>query len=264
MNSDELKAAHDDLVCAFHAHVFPCYLRMRAAMGRTFAVCGFGASAVSEGEPSYQEARSFAGRMARAGIPVVAGGPYTVDGHGRGIQHALHLGAYHVDPRMSIGCELVVPAWGAPAIVPCEPNLLNPDLLVTRLPTMIALSSCFVAFGRAAFGTDLERALVAQLLWFVRTLPVGGVPDHLVAGSAALGHGFVPRLALVGDAYDYTREKLRSWIGAGLVRPEVVDEKQGIYTHLPDARAAGDFVLAERARHREALDASGAEANNGR
>lgn len=253
MDPHELKLAHRALAEIFVAQVLPAYRRIRAAMGSTFAVCGFGASNVPETSEAYQAARRFAARMAREGIPVVAGGPYTVGGRGRGIQHALHEGAHEVEPRMSIGCELLVPAWGEPEIIPCEPNLRNPDLLVTRLPTMLTLSSCFVAFGRAAFGTDLERAVVAQLLWLVRSVSAGGVPEGVFPGHAALRCGFVPKLILVGDAYDYVRQKVASWAEAGLIPEDAGRDERSVYTFVRDERAAEELVLSERQRFRDTL-----------
>jgi len=183
----------------------PLYRRMRRAAGYVFRCCGWGSSAVASTDVMYTDAVLFAASLAREGVPVIAGGPYVENGQGRGIQHALHEGACSVHPAMSVGCELVIPAWEFSEAKQYGQSLRCHDF-GSRLTTMSVLASVYVCFPRFGFGTDFERSYYTQMVHLIYSLTASDLPEDVFMGPLSLQLGCVPRLVLIGDSYEYVQD----------------------------------------------------------
>jgi len=234
----------------------PLHDELRQAAGYEFRCCGWGSSRVSKSSPSYRHAFDFAVLLAREGIPIISGGPYTAGGEGRGIQHALLEGAHSVDPSMAIGCELVLPAWGTPSDVPCGYNYQSEDF-GTRLRTMSILATSYVCFPEFGFGTDYERAFFSQMIWLIHRHSANNVPKSIFSGPLSLELGHVPKLVLIGSSYRYVTMMLEEMVHQGSVTTTMCDLERKLFLFAKDFRQAVECVRAERSRWVEILGDQG-------
>ncbi len=107
--------------------------------------------------------------------------------------------------------DLYIPEWGTGASgriyhnsVSPEKNDSNPvgfyiqaETLEDRMKYMEILAQVFIAFPVFGFGTDLERARMAQILYFLHTLKEQ-IPESIFPGSRAFREfGLFPKLCVL-------------------------------------------------------------------
>lgn len=249
------------------------YIRFREATSLEFRVACWGSvsSVMMEGHQDYADIKTFTGKLAQQGIPIVAGGPYMENGHGVGVQHAAHQGAFEVDRALSIGIDLHVPEWGTgengriyrwekpdPEKDKCSPvgYYIKAETLEDRMMFMEILSQIFIGFPTFGFGTDFERARMGQILYYIKTLKAG-IPESIFAGTRAFREfGIHPKIVLIGP-YDYCRTLVDQIANTDATRAWVHSDDCGIFMFCKDIDSAKQFILKERDRWRETIIVAG-------
>jgi len=249
------------------------YIRFREATELEFRVACWGSvsSIMVESHQDYVAVKTLTGELAQQGIPIVAGGPYMENGHGVGVQHAAHQGAFEVDPTLSIGIDLYVPEWntGENGRIykwekldtkrdKCSPvgYYIKAKTLEDRMMFMEILSQIFIGFPTFGFGTDFERARMGQILYYIKTLKAG-IPESIFAGTRAFREfGIPPRIVLIGP-YDYCRTLVNQIASTDVTRAWVQNDDCGIFMFYKDIESAKQFILKERDRWRETIIVAG-------
>nr|VFJ89581.1 MAG: hypothetical protein BECKLFY1418B_GA0070995_101619 [Candidatus Kentron sp. LFY]VFJ93994.1 MAG: hypothetical protein BECKLFY1418A_GA0070994_10364 [Candidatus Kentron sp. LFY]VFK23864.1 MAG: hypothetical protein BECKLFY1418C_GA0070996_11584 [Candidatus Kentron sp. LFY] len=254
------------------------HARFRDATSLEFRVCCWGSvsSLMVEGHPHYTAVTNFARELAGEGIPIVAGGPYMERGHGVGVQHAAHRGAFSVHPDLSIGIDLHVPEWGGgthgriyrrqssdgewDTEMPVGFYIMA-ESLEDRMMFMEILSQVFIGFPVFGFGTDFERARMGQILYFIETLREK-IPESIYVGTRGFREfGIRPRVVLIGP-YDYCRALVEHIAESDATRAWVNGDERGIFIFRENMESARRFILDERTNWRKTILAAGGIPNN--
>jgi predicted Rossmann-fold nucleotide-binding protein len=253
------------------------YALFRRSTSLMFRVACWGSvsSIMTEKNKEYQSVKNFSKTLAQKGIVIVAGGPYMEQGCGVGVQHAAHQGAFEISPEHSIGIDLYIPEWGTGASgriyhnsVSPEKNDSNPvgfyiqaETLEDRMKYMEILAQVFIAFPVFGFGTDLERARMAQILYFLHTLKEQ-IPESIFPGSRAFREfGLFPKLLLIGP-YNYCRSLADEIANTDESRAWVRDENNGIFVFRSTMEEGKVFIEEERQRWRDEILAAGGAPQN--
>lgn len=265
-------------ICDANAMKTREYVRFRDATSLEFRICCWGSvsSIMVEGSQDYMAVKNFTRELAREGIPIIAGGPYRENGHGVGVQHAAHQGAFEVHPDLSIGIDLHVPEWGggshgriyrreAPDMERDRKSpvgfYLMAETLEDRMMFMEILSQVFIGFPVFGFGTDFERARMGQILYYIDTLKEE-IPETIFVGSRGFREfGVRPRVVLIGP-YDYCRTLVNHIADSDATRAWVGDHDHGIFVFRESIESAKRFILDERHRWREAISSAGGVPGN--
>jgi uncharacterized protein (TIGR00730 family) len=198
--------------------------------GDRYRVAIFGSARLGPGQPLYDEVRSLAERLSRAGCDLVTGG-------GPGLMQAANEGAQAGDPedeRDSVGIRIDLPfEQGANPFVE---KLYTHRTFFSRLHQFVRLSNAYVVVP-GGIGTTLEMLMVWQLLQVrhLRDVPlvlvgrmwrglVEWATTHMTRGGVPLASVEDVRLPTcvdgVAEAAEVVEAHRGRWLEARSRRPE--------------------------------------------
>lgn len=216
------------------------------ASGYWFRSAVFGSARLGPVSQDYQDARWLSRFLAEQGIDVVTGG-------GPGIMEAAHVGANEGNQR-SYSCSLKLPKEKSNGLAHLD---FESEDFATRLQIFGILCCSYVCVA-GGFGTDLERAWVAQHIQILKDM--GGIHTHpgLYPKNPSVRLGFKPTLTLVGDPWKAVNGMLDHMERQKTINPE----DRSIFRVVDTVREAAVLVLEDRVAWREQLAIHGAEPKN--
>jgi predicted Rossmann-fold nucleotide-binding protein len=188
-----------------------CQSNFADGEGHFFRSVLFGSARREQEEPGYILARNLANMLAKEGIDIVTGG-------GPGIMEAANRGALEaaVNGNQKNGRSI-----GVPLRLPLEQtgnSYLSSEFFTEDFPFRLQVFGCLSLLNiciDGGVGTALEALWVTQHSQIQTQMGMGGVRRHLFPLHPSVATGYIPKLLLVGEGFNWFFQMLEEMNARG-------------------------------------------------